>query len=153
MTTIVYDHRARQIAIDGRTTSGGMINTEDAVKWIQDGDDWWFICGSVCDRRRLIEHINATDPDAPKWKIECSAFLVRAGKVYHCMVTDDGEPAKSEINYSDSMGSGSQFALSALDLGKSAEDAVKYAATRDTGTGPNVWVFDVEALAFLAKAA
>jgi len=148
MTTIVYDHANRQIAIDGRTTSGSVINTETAEKWIQDGDDFWFICGPVSDKERLINHINATAPDAPKWEIECSAFLVSGGSVYHCVVTENGEPCKSQIKYSDSMGSGGVFALAALDHGKSAKDAVAYAATRDAGTGGKIMVMNVETMEF-----
>ena len=149
MTTIVYDHKARHIAVDGQTTQGNRICTTEAIKWKQDGDDWWFICGSVADRDRLIEHIKANDPDAPKWPIECSAFWVRGGQVFQCVVTDDGEPCVSGVCYSDAMGSGEQYALSALDHGKTAKEAVEYAATRDTGTGGKVSVFDVEKLEFI----
>jgi ATP-dependent protease HslVU (ClpYQ) peptidase subunit len=144
MTTIVYDHSARQIAVDGQVTQGNRICTGDDIKWKRDGDDWWFICGSVSDIERLIAHINATDPDAPKWPIECSAFLVRDGQVFQCIVTDDGEPCRSPVTYSDAMGSGEIYALSALDHGKTAKEAVEYAAMRDTGTGGKITVFDVD---------
>lgn len=149
MTTIVYDHKARQIAVDGRTTAGGLICTEKAEKWIRDGNDWWFLCGSVCDRERMIEYIKDGNMEPPRWKIECSGFLVSKGKVYQCLVTDDGEPCKSEIHYSDSMGSGSQFALAAIDHGKTAKQAIKYAMTRDNGTGGKVSVFDVDKMEFV----
>lgn len=150
MTTIVYDHKARQIAVDGRTTSGNVILSESCEKWIKDGDDYWFICGSACDEQRLIDQIKAAQQaEAPKWKIEASAFFVSGGIVYQCVVTDDGEPAKSECKYSDSMGSGGLFALSALDHGKSARDAVEYAKTRDCGSGGKVTVFDVEKMEFI----
>lgn len=148
MTTIVYDHKARQIAVDGRATSGHLINTEEAIKWAQDGDDWWFICGAVCDENQFIEYMNAKDPDTPKREIECSAFLVSAGRVYQCVI-DEGKQCKSEINYSDSIGSGSQWALAALDMGKTAAESVEYAKTRDTGTGGKVSVFDIERMGFI----
>lgn len=150
MTTILYDHKARQIAVDGRTTCGGQILCESSEKWLKDGDDYWFICGSVCDQERLMSQIKAADSaDAPKWKIEASAFLVSGGKVYQCVVCDDGEPAKSLCQYSDSMGSGGVYALAALDHGKSAKQAVKYAMTRDTGTGGKVSVFDIDRMEFV----
>jgi len=149
MTTIVYDHKAQQIAVDSRATSGSMINSECFIKWIQDGDDFWFICGAVCDSERLIQHIKAVDPDKPKWDIECTAFLVSAGAVYQCFVTSDGDPCKSRLTYSEAIGSGAAFALAALDHGKSALDAVAYAATRDTGTGGEIQVFDINTMWFI----
>lgn len=42
------------------------------------------------------------------------------------------------------MGSGYQFAIAALDLGKTAKEAVNYAKTRDIYTGGRVRVFDVK---------
>lgn len=149
MTTILYDHASRKIAVDGQTTAGNVICSYEAEKWIKDDSGgWWFICGARADRERLVQHISNPDSDAPKWPIDCSAFLVRDGKVYHCVVTDDGEPVKSEIHYSDAMGSGALFALSSLDHGKSVKEAVEYASTRDTGTGGKIRVFDVDKLEF-----
>ena len=149
MTTIVYDHKARQIAVDSRTTSGGLINSECFIKWIQDGDDFWFISGPNADRERLIQHIKAVDPDKPKWDIECTAFLVSAGAVYQCFVTSDGDPCKSRLTYSEAIGSGAAFALAALDHGNSARYAVAYASTRDTGTGGKIRVFDIKIMQFI----
>ena len=149
MTTIVYDHKAQQIAVDSRITSDNVINTECFIKWIQDGDDFWFISGSNADRERLIQHIKAVDPDKPKWEIECTAFLVSAGDVFQCLVTSHGEPCKIKLTYSETMGSGAAFALAALDHGKSALDAVAYAATRDTGTGGEIRVFDIKIMQFI----
>ena len=149
MTTIVYDHKAQQIAMDSRVTSDGMINSESDEKWIQEENDFWFICGAVCDSERLIQYINAVDPDKPKWEIEGMAFLVRTGAVYRCFIAAGGDPCKSRLTYSDAIGSGGLFALSALDHGKSALDAVAYAATRDTGTGGKIRVFDIKIMQFI----
>jgi ATP-dependent protease HslVU (ClpYQ) peptidase subunit len=151
MTTIVYDHAKRQMASDGRAATGNLISAETEDKWIRDGDDFWFICGSTADRERLIKHFKDAEPSAPKWPIQCSALLVRDKRVYHCVVTAEGEPCKSEIKYSDSMGSGGDFGLAALDHGASAREAVAYAATRDVGTGGKITVFDIEASTFEAN--
>jgi len=53
------------------------------------------------------------------------------------------------VEYNDAMGSGEEFALAALDHGKTAEDAVAYAATRDSGTGGKIRVFDVAKMEFI----
>jgi len=149
MTTILYDHPNRKIAVDGRVSSRGMINTEKAEKWVKDGDDVWFICGPISDRRRLINHINATDPEAPKWPIKCDAFLVRKNNVYLCTVTSEGEPSVSKLNYSHGIGSGGMFALASLDHFDSVTAAVAYAATRDADTGGKMHVFDVAQMEFV----
>lgn len=148
MTTIVYDHISRKIAFDGRVTSNGFICTDQDIKWMKDGEDYWFFAGSICDRERFIKYIKAKDPDPPRWEIDCSAFLVRAGKVYQCLVSEKGEPTISELSYSDAIGSGWIFALAALDLGKTTKGAILYAMTRDTGTGGKVTVFDCEKMEF-----
>ena len=44
----------------------------------------------------------------------------------------------------ESFGSGSSFALSAMDFGKSAKDSVKYAMTRDIYTGGKIKVIKVK---------
>ena len=51
---------------------------------------------------------------------------------------------KTRITYNDANGSGHKFALAALDHGKTAEEAVGYAATRCVYTGGAVQVINVE---------
>lgn len=149
MTTIAYDHKAGQIAIDGRTAAGNTILSNSDIKWRKDGEDYWFLCGSVCDEDRFVDHLKASEPENPKWPIEASAFFVSGGKVYQCVVCEDGAPAKSLLTYSDTMGSGGVFAMAAMDHGKTAKEAVEYAATRDTGTGGKVSIFDVGRMEFI----
>ena len=43
MTTIVYDHKNKQIACDSRETAGGALVTDKAIKYYIRGDDVWFI--------------------------------------------------------------------------------------------------------------
>lgn len=142
MTTIAYDHKARQIAIDSRSTSGGIIKSDSRKKWITQGKDIWFFAGAHCD---IHEFLCAFDGIKPERDLDCIAMAVIGGIAYWCGV-DNGDKTtwKQALEDSDAVGSGQQFALSALDFGKSAKDAVKYAATRDIYTGGKVHLYDIK---------
>ena len=56
MTTIVYDHKRKQIAIDSRATSSGIIVDDESQKWtMTESGEIWFTCGAICDEELLIE--------------------------------------------------------------------------------------------------
>lgn len=148
MTTILYDHKTKKIAVDGRTRTGNVINTSTEKKWIERDGEFWFFCGSVSDREKFIAHFKSPSPEKPMFEIAASALVVRDSRVYYCVVEEDGAPCAAEIEYSDNMGSGGLFALAALDHGKTAKEAVEYAMTRDSGSGGKVTVFDVERMEF-----
>lgn len=144
MTTIVYDHRRQEIAVDGRTTGGSLIATDAAQKHKYHGNEVWFFCGTRCDADNLLGMEHNTKPEVQP---DCTALRVCAKGVY--LVNFNGDYcAHTKLDYSYSLGSGCDFALAALDLGKTAEEAAEYTKTRDTGTGGFVWVFDIETMSF-----
>lgn len=148
MTTIIYDHKNQLIACDGQVSSGNRIDSYDADKWVIRGSDVWFMSGSVADEEKAIEHLNAKDPDEPKWPISCHCLLVREGVVYRCGISDKGEPWLARVHYNDGVGSGAEWALAAMDFGKGAGEAVEYASRRDTGTGGRIMIYDIKEGAF-----
>ena len=139
MTTIVYDHKNKQIAYDSRETSGNVICSDNAIKYHKIGDELLFLCGDVPD----IQEFVSVYPNIDK---ELCAFGVMVSNVgvHNVGVTKDGRLSKCKIEYSDAFGSGCEFALAAIDHGKAAKGAVEYAATRDTLTGGKVHVYDIE---------
>jgi len=147
MTTIVYDHKNKQIAVDSRVSRDGVICTDEGVKFLHDDSGVWFFCGKNCDKALLVEYFEGKDlellPEA--WAI----YAKNNGEVYLRSVNDGRVPEESLTEFSEAIGSGEPFALAALDHGKSAKEAVEYAMTRDTGTGGKVHVFDVGAMEFL----
>lgn len=151
MTTIVYDHKRKQIAIDSRATSSGIIVDDESQKWtITESGEMWFTCGAICDEELLIECFKDGDrlldvkaiPDA-------NAFVIRDGQVLMRGVTSEGEAWTQKLTSSRCLGSGSNFALAALDFGNTAEQSVKYAITRDCYSGGKVHVYDIESGKFL----
>ena len=145
MTTIVYDHKLGQIAVDSRSTASGMIVSDNEIKWhVDENGVTWFLSGCVSDYSLLFDSFKNGDrafdlPEIP----DASAIIVRDKKVFLRGVTDKGEAWTQPLSSSRCIGSGAQFALAAMDFGCTAADAVKYAATRDCYTGGKVHVFDI----------
>lgn len=144
MTTIAYNHKAKQIAVDGRSTRNDRIVNDDTEKFIRDEGDIYFFAGSVCDQVRMIELIK-TGKTSGSPKICCTAMRVTSdGQVETWGVDDDGYPFCEVPDCNEAMGSGADFAIAAMDMGKSTADAVRYASTRDIFTGGTVRLFDIE---------
>jgi len=138
MTTIAFHHKDGQIAVDSRTISGNLINTDASNKIHKLNDLLIILSGMTCDFDIFVSEY----PDI-KTDVDCSGFLVEDKKTYHICVKN-GNLKKSQINYNDAEGSGYAFAISAMDHGKSAKESVEYAMTRDNCTGGKIQVIDVK---------
>ena len=150
MTTIVYDHVNRQIAVDSRANNGGVIASDNAQKWFYIESELWFMSGALCDKQLLINSFKDGDSAYDLKQIpNANAFLVRDGEVFMRGVLETGESWTQELTYNNFLGSGEAFAMAAMDFGKSAKDAIEYAKTRDCYTGGKVHVFDVNKMAFV----
>lgn len=151
MTTIVYDHKSRQIAIDSRATSGGIIVDDESQKWsVTESGEIWFTCGAICDEDLLIECFKDGDKKLNISVIpDANAFTVRGGQVLMRGVTQDGEAWTQALTSDRCLGSGSSFALAALDFGHRAKGAVEYAMTRDCYSGGKVHVYDIASGKFI----
>ena len=140
MTTLVYDHARKQIAIDSRISSNGTIRTDSYNKIIKNDIGTWFFTGKCCDNELLstLRHDDKVDiaPDA-------TALLIHDKKVYLVLVNDEGYCEWFKTEHDCAYGSGQDFALAALDFGTTAKEAVEYAMTRDIYTGGRVQVVDV----------
>jgi len=141
MTTIAFHHKDKQVAVDSRITAGNLIRSDSYNKTIKNEIGLWIFAGTTCDYELLstLNHHDKSDivPD-------CSALLIRDGKVFGVFVEDDGICLHLEYKYNTAFGSGSDFAITAMDFGKSVQEAVKYAMTKDAFTGGEIQVFDVE---------
>lgn len=148
MTTIIYDHKNKQIACDGRIQQDRKILSEQFQKWHQVGDEIYFFSGCVADIKEFIKYPRDFG-SKPPGSIKVSCFRVSGGKVFECGVDDETGYFETECQYSAGHGSGEDFALAALDFGNSAKDAVEYAKTRDSGTGGKVSVYDITSARFI----
>ena len=146
MTTLAYDHNRQQIACDSRATAMGMIKNNNTVKYLQKDNITWFFCGNSGETNLLVNTFKELT-EAPA-NIDVSAYFVDKGSVYSACV-DDGVYRSSLIEFNDSAGSGCEFAIAALDMGKTAKEAVEYAMTRDFYSGGKVHVYDIEKAKFI----
>lgn len=141
MTTIAYHHERKEIAYDGRTTRGDTIMNDNSEKMVEQGGVKFFLCGATCDHDILISMYFGEKSELVP---EANAIVIDGGLVYRIGCTADGVFWKCQQDCNDAIGSGWQFALSAMDFGRSAKQAVKYAATRDSCTGGRISVVRIE---------
>ena len=135
MTTIAYKDGV--IAYDSRQTRGGAIVSDDAPKCqVVDGVSF-FLAGAVCDEKALIAAYFGAPSAAP---VECSGYAVDGGKLLMVGYDDKTGIWKQELDPAnpDAIGSGSAYALAAMDMGASAEGAVRAAMKRDIYTGGKI---------------
>jgi hypothetical protein len=143
MTTIVYDHKNKQIACDSRLSKGGSTIISDShIKHVNNDIGLWFFCGDICDIGGLID-CYGKEQEQQKVTFNASAFLI-VGEDAFSVYMDDGYFCKTPLTHSDCKGSGELLALAALDHGNTAKQAVDYAMSRDMFTGGKVHVYDIE---------
>lgn len=141
MTTVVYCHKDEQVAVDSRVTMGHKVCTDDMDKtWVTDDYVFW-LAGSLADIETVIEMYPTYYADeAP----ECSGFVFhRHEGVLKSISWSPEREYQSTISWNEAVGSGQDHAITALDLGCTAEQAVKMAAKRDASTGGVIKVHDL----------
>jgi ATP-dependent protease HslVU (ClpYQ) peptidase subunit len=140
MTTIAYQHAGRQIAYDGRTTRGEVVINDSSEKMSERDGVKFFLCGATCDYDLLISmYFGGKSKIVP----EANAFVSDGGLVYRIGCSEEGVFWKCAPDCDDAIGSGWAFAISAMDFGRCAEEAVEYAAKRDLYTGGKITVVNV----------
>lgn len=141
MTTIAYNYKDKQIAVDSRSTAGSHIMSDKAIKHKEKDGVMWFFCGKVGEQDMFIETFKELT-SAPDF-IDVTAFFIENKNVYLATV-DNGVYRSCIIECIDAIGSGCEFAIAAMDLGKTAKESVEYAKTRDSSSGGKVYVYDIE---------
>ena len=135
MTTIAYKNGV--IAYDSRCTRGTTITDDDAEK-LETVKGVHFLCtGCTCDFDALIAAYFGTASSAT---VEASGYAVDDGTLWLIGHDDKTGFWKSRIRLDagDAIGSGSAFALAAMDMGATAVEAIEMAKKRDTSTGGRV---------------
>lgn len=148
MTTIAYD--GRYIAVDGRESMGSTIFNDATDKFFVRGKNVFALCGKsthALDFANQFSHgCRPSDPEN-----EAGGILFDGELAYLCIVENDTKLfAKIIISpgfWAD--GSGRDWAIAALDHGKTAVEAVKYAMTRDACTGGTIRCYDTKTKKFI----
>ena len=134
MTTIAYHHESKTIAYDSRRTSGNLIRTDEAEKSFDIGDSTFILCGQTSD----IVRFKRDFPDF-SGEYDISGIMSENGVAYIVYFAGD-KYVEEIINYNDAVGSGTDHAVTAMDCGLNAVQAIEMAAMRDTYTGGEIKV-------------
>ena len=141
MTTIVYCHKTKQIAVDSRATMGTRIVSDNHEKHYERDGYHFFIAGSIVDLEFIMAaYLN----NETKWTRErFSAIIVTPDQVVQAFYNVDSKLYVLPTTFNDGYGSGGDWALAALDFGCTAAAAVRYAATKDNCTGGPIYLYDI----------
>ncbi len=137
MTTLAYHHKDGHLAFDSRVSSGSHICTDRWAKAFYVGDSLMILAGSLSD----IDIFRSEYPNI-ETELACSGYVIEKDGFYGVGVVS-GVLKKFRVTFNDADGSGYAFAVAAMDFGKTAAEAVRYAMTRDTATGGAVTVINV----------
>lgn len=142
MTTIAYKDGV--IACDARITNGTTITYDDYDKVIERDGVSFVLCGYLCDYAKLI---GAWFGETFTVAVEASALVYDGNSLcYAAYDVNEGlckTPILMERPYA--IGSGSSHALTAMDMGATAYQAVEMAMKRDSCTGGKIRTLTIKA--------
>lgn len=140
MTTIAYD--GYMISYDGRETFNGLICTDSKEKLYYTKHGKMFMAGSSSAIEKFINEFE--DGKETKITSDVLGFLVEPDCVFLVGVSDGKFWKCKQSGQKIAIGSGALFAISAMDHGKNAFDAVFYAMKKDIYTGGDVTIYNIE---------
>ena len=144
MTTIVYDHKNKQIACDSRMSKSSGVYSDCYIKMVESKGVMFVLTGSTCDMDYFIEnYVKYGKVDLKDIDLDCRGIIIRNGLAYTVFIHDDVFN-EDPIFCNEFEGSGGMFAISALDHGKTIKESVEYAITKDCFSGGKVHVYDIE---------
>ena len=142
MTTIAYHHKTKTLAVDSRMTDcNGVIIFDDLDKIKVRGDKKFVCCGVWADVDPVIDAFLNEKTS----KLKADGYFVENGVAFAFGSDNDG-PWQYELTMDCAIGSGYIFAMAAMDFGENAVGAIEYAKTRDSATGGDVAVIELEGL-------
>lgn len=139
MTTIVWD--GKTLASDSQQTQSPVICSLNQQKIFDCGEARASATGLQVDCLAFVAAVRLGEQECfePQGKDFHGLLLTASGRLleYHSF---KGEALGDAlvVDYPYAWGSGAPFAIAALDFGKSAVEAVKYAMTRDVFTGGKI---------------
>jgi len=145
MTTIAYD--GRYIVADGRETYGNMICDDRIDKSITTSLGVFFLTGSTADCNRFANDFVV----GAKTEIDShtTGFLFSNNECFMVGIDDGVFWDYVQTGNPFTAGSGNQYAIAAIDHGKNAIEAVKYAITRDCKSGGMITCYDTHTSKFI----
>jgi len=140
MTTIALHLGHMMVATDSRLCQGDTIASDNHVKRFIEGHLVFFVAGQEAARNNLIKDFKANALGQTRHFVGAAFVWDRKAKIaYQCSYDlEDGFWALPIVGPHEAIGSGSPYALAAMDLGFNARTAVRSAMKRDIRTGGRV---------------
>lgn len=139
MTTIAY--RDGLIATDGRTSMGSFISNDDSIKRHEHDGVVFFLCGS---NGSFLDFMDGWPHDGKDCDSDAAGFAIKDGVLWETGCHDKRVwrlRVDLSRGYHMAYGSGFEHAVTAMDMGCCAAEAVEMAAQRDSGTGGAIRVY------------
>lgn len=141
MTTIAYKDGI--IAYDSRLTQGSRIASDTCEKMHKKGKDFLVWAGAHSESAQVLEALIVDKyPDG----LNLGAGIAMIGGKLYAVGLNEDDLWKCDIkSFSGGVacGSGSGYAIGAMDMGADAISAVKIASKRDSGTGGKIRIYKV----------
>lgn len=134
MTTLIVTDKA--FYSDSRVTIGSEILTDDYEKIFKYSGYTIAITGNPCELKHHIKKY--LDGDPVTHKTEGCCITHKNGETRHVKFYQDGTICDTIETFTRCFGSGAEWARAAMDFGKTPEEAIEYAKTRDTYSGGRV---------------
>jgi 20S proteasome alpha/beta subunit len=140
MTTIAYKDGV--IAYDSRETAGTTIIDDECNKHSRQGEVDFFLAGCTADFDKFYYAYQGGEVDAD---MHIVGLAVEGGDVWYVAYNQKDNFWKTKVLQGKvfACGSGSSHALTAMDMGATAADAVRMAIKRDSCSGGKVNEFRV----------
>lgn len=143
MTTIAYHHASKTIAYDSRRKNEKRIVDDAVMKQRVNHQGNFFLCGTTWDMDIFMNEFE----DGKEFRdLNVAALFVPHGsdEVYE-LTHEKGRFRKDgPIYHNYAIGSGTNFAIAAMDFERNAGEAVEYAKTRDFCSGGVVHTWSID---------
>lgn len=146
MTTIAYVRGV--IAFDSRITKDTLIVSDDFNKYRKRKGVHFVMAGTYAEFERLIRSYQLGRAVKGLGEIEALIFDSNDGNLYTAGCNSDGEfyVEQESLNEPIALGSGQHHAITAMDIGESAEAAVGWAIKRDNQSGGRIRTLEIATL-------
>lgn len=134
MTTIAWDGKI--LAADSQTTSGDSIAMY-ANKLIRVKNGWLTGCGTLRDIYKLKDYIEGKLKEVPT-DLDMTCFHLTKRSFIRYEADGYPMPMVNFKNLKTATGTGWEWAMAAMDMGKNAIEAVEYAREKDIYTGGKI---------------
>lgn len=141
MTAIAYDPKTKTVACDSLAVQEGRKSYVKKYKVLPDGRIV-FVCGAFRWLRVAADAVRR-GLDLTQRMLDEASVVVFDPKRGTCFAYDDDIKPR-RVTQHETWGTGSDFAIAALDAGATVEQAVKIACKRSDSCGGKVHVFTTE---------